>query len=188
MTFNLSQTTGINPHKCQMTQICAVHNDHVFMRFVTPSCPIDPKASEITSIYYDKDTNVMTHRDQQVQHYSTEVILQGILDFLSTIDSPVLVAHNSKRFDLIILYRVAMSCIMLSTLKGSFDKFMDSLPLSRTVLHYYPSHKVNRIYKCMFKEEFPAHDAAEDARALGRIVQGIYERPDIEELYYCSFN
>ena len=195
MAYTLSQcvwfdleTTGLNPHKCQMTQICAVHNDKVFMRFVTPNCPIDPKASEITSIYYDKDTNVMTHRDQPVQHVSTELILQGLLDFLSTIDSPVLVAHNGKYFDFIILYRAVMSYNMLSTFKGSFDKFMDSLPLSRAVLSYYPSHKLNRIYKRMFKEEFPAHDAAEDAKALGRIVKGIYERSDMLELYYCSFN
>ena len=81
-----------------------------------------------------------------------------------------------------------MSYNMLSTFKGSFDKFMDSLPLSRAVLSYYPSHKLNRLYKRMFKEEFPAHDAAEDAKALGRIVKGIYERSDMLELYYCSFN
>ena len=124
----------------------------------------------------------MTHRDQPVQHFSTELILQGLLDFLSTIDSPVLVAHNGKYFDFIILYKAVMSYNMLSTFKGSFDKFMDSLPLSRAVLSYYPSHKLNRIYKRMFKEEFPAHDTAEDAKALGRIVKGIYKRSDMLEL------
>ena len=124
MTLNLSQcvyfdleTTGLNPHKCQMPQICAVHNDNVFIKFVISNCPIDPKALEVTSIYYDKDTNVTRHGDQEVQHFPTEVILKGILDILSNIDSHVLVAHNGKRFDYVILYRAVMSCSMYLRIK-----------------------------------------------------------------------
>ena len=61
MAYTLSQcvwfdleTTGLNPHKCQMTQICAV-----FMRFVTPNCPIDPKASEIINDLTIRSNNLV---------------------------------------------------------------------------------------------------------------------------------
>ena len=66
MAYTLSQcvwfdleTTGLNSHKCQMTQICAVHNDIVFMRFVTPNCPIDPKASEIINDLTIRSNNLV---------------------------------------------------------------------------------------------------------------------------------
>ena len=115
MAFNIEQlvyfdieTTGLDPIHDNITQIFAIHDDNVYMQYVTPNCPINPKASEITSIYYDKDSNIMTHRDQQVQHLPTHAILEGLLEFLSKINSPVLVAHNGKRFDFIFLYRTAM--------------------------------------------------------------------------------
>ena len=156
--------------------------------FNTPNCPINPKASEITSIYYDKDSNIMTHRDQQVQHLPTHTILEGLLEFLSKVNSPVIVSHNGKRFDFIFLYRAAMSCELLTRFRDTLDTFMDTLPLSRTVLNYYRSLRLERIYKRMFKETFPSHDAEEDTKALRRITHGILERSDMDELHYCSFH
>ena len=161
MAFNIEQlvyfdieTTGLDPIHDNITQICAIHDDNVYMQYVTPNCPINPNASEITSIYYDKDSNIMTHRDQQVQHLPTHTILEGLLEFLSKINSLVLVAHNGKRFDFIFLYRAAMSCDLLTRFRDTLDTFMDTLPLSRTVLNYYRPYDLKEYISACSKKHF----------------------------------
>ncbi len=180
------ETTGLNPYYDQMVQIAAIYNDTVFSEYVTPSVDINPGASQVTSIYFDRETNIMTHHGEPVSHLPAEQVLCRLAKFLREIDNPILVAHNGLGYDFIILYKALISCNSLDIFKQHITGFLDSLPLCRTIMPTCPTYKLGVIYRRLFRMEFVAHDAVEDSRALRDIV--ISQQHHMEEINHYSYN
>jgi DNA polymerase III epsilon subunit-like protein len=85
------------------------------------------------------------------------------------IHKPLLVCHNGKTFDSVILMKSVMQnpeCGLESTLGG----FVDSLHVFREVLPGRPSYKLEALVKDTMEVTFNAHSALEDVRALQALV------------------
>ena len=160
----------VDPHHAHILQICARHEDKNCTRYVTPIRTIQKKAGEVNGIAYDCRSKVMTYKSNEVQHISLFKALEDFLDFLADIKNPVLVSHNGKSFDFIILYRVAAITKLLPRFKLCVYGFLDSLPLCRNLLRGHPKYSLTALYSALLKEDFEAHDALEDCKALEKIL------------------
>ena len=159
-----------DPHKVHILQICAQHGDRDCTSYVTPARPIDKRAGEVNGINYDNHSRIMTYKKIKVRHITLHNALLDLLDFLSGIEHPVLVAHNGKSFDFIILYRASAATGLLHRFKSCVQGFMDTLPLCRNQLPGYDRHSLKFIYAGLLHEDFPAHDAKNDCIALEKII------------------
>ena len=95
---------------------------------------------------------------------------------MKPVDNIVLIGHNSFLFDTPRLLRNGGRQFS-NQLQEMKVLFTDSLPIIKfirsqpnNVLKPSPNNKLGSVYKALFNCEFPAHDALEDVKALGRIL------------------
>lgn len=88
-----------------IVQLAATYGDHVFNRYITPNQEMSEKASRVTGINYNFMTNEMVYNNKSVSHSHALQVLLNFIQFLMLFGKIcVLVAHNYKVFDSIILY------------------------------------------------------------------------------------
>ena len=175
----------VDPFSVLLLQLCARHEDRTCTRYVTPSRPVEQKAGEVNGINYNKALGEMTYRNNRVKHISLHKALLEFLDFLSGIRSPVLVAHNGKAYDFIILHRVATATGLLPQFKSRVCGFMDSLQLCRNLLPGFERHSLKALSAGLIGGGFELHNAKNDCIALEKIVSKL--RPSSCTLERFSF-
>ncbi len=93
---------------------------------------------------------------------------------------PVLISHNAAVFDVPVLLRNAGK-LYNEQLDQINVNFGDSLPLIKSLIQSqhaplklsngdYCRANISSVYQCLFKDEFNAHDALEDVKALRKIL------------------
>jgi len=83
---------------CDIIQIAAMYGNTLFSRYVWPSKPIHPKASEVHKITVDKQQ--MYVDGKRVEHVDQRRAMTEFVQFIQQVSAPVvLVAHNGRRFD-----------------------------------------------------------------------------------------
>ncbi|XP_062579139.1 uncharacterized protein LOC134241063 [Saccostrea cucullata] len=98
------ETTGL-ARDSHIVQLSAVRNDEVFNKYIIPEKPMSSKATEITGIKVVN--NKMYHNDEEVETVSIKDALIQFIDFMKKSESDaVLVGHNSKVFDLPVLFNI----------------------------------------------------------------------------------
>ena len=111
----------------------------------------------------------MYHRGNPVKSVGIGEALNLFLEFLG--DWPVVVVgHNIKAFDCLILLNAARGCDMVDRLHNAVHGFVDTLPLFRQVNKRLKSHSLGHLHEHYLGRNYDSHDAREDARALQEIV------------------
>ena len=130
-TTDLSKTS-------QIVSIGAVtEHGATFHRYLIPTCPISPRASQIHDITLEDGLlhkNGVWKRKALGQREG----LQTFMDWLESKDAQCLVAHNNLRFDSIIL-KNSMARFGVKRPRNGFSRwfFVDSLQLMRGKLLNY---------------------------------------------------
>ena len=108
---------------------------------------------------------------------------QGLTDFCTYLEQYshsariVLIAHNGDKFDFPVLINALERNNLLRVFLSINVLFVDSLKIvskemkqKDSPLQSCRSKSLFDLYECLIKETFDAHDAAEDAAALSRVL------------------
>ena len=106
-----------------------------------------------------------------VTSHDPRVGLSNFLSFLSTLDRPVLAAHNCTNFDSKVLYNALMKFDLVPHFKSVCLGFLDTLPLFKHTFPKQPSYKLDRLVKALLDQDYDAHNAIEDCKALQELVK-----------------
>ncbi|XP_061184839.1 uncharacterized protein LOC133192851 [Saccostrea echinata] len=166
VSFDL-ETTGLGKD-CDITQIGAAFEGQIFSQYILPSKPISPAAFAVTGLAVSGGS--MYKEGYHVPSTSTEEGIQNFLDWLSKIPQPVLMAHNA-RFDACIFCRILLATEKSIPASKLICGFVDTLPLFRKQLPERTSYKQVDLVKDLLHEDYSAHDAASDSRALLHLVK-----------------
>ena len=178
--------TGKNAELCQLS---AIHENHVFSKFILPTGNVSTGASRVNKLSVQNINGIrkLLKENQPVERVSLDKALQEFHTFLSQVkcstqkdSSIILIGHNSSTFDTPILLRRSNENFRgkLSNLNVYFG---DSQILVKHLLKdKHPALQLSEstscksnqsaLYSHLFKEEFEAHDALEDVKALKKIL------------------
>ncbi|RUA06482.1 MAG: hypothetical protein DSY43_01905 [Gammaproteobacteria bacterium] len=168
------ETSGFRKD-AEITQLACVDikGEREFSTYIMPKRAIDPSASKVTglSVGYSQGVRVLCKDGKPVEADDLQTALKGFSDFLNQpSNKPVLlVAHNGQSFD---APRIVFH-IEAEDLIESFPSdilFGDSLIASRKFFKRKNHLKLSDIYYETFKQQFSAHDALQDCKALQAIL------------------
>ena len=194
--------TGKNALLCQLS---ALQENHVFSKYILPTGNVSTGASRVNKLSVQNINGIrkLLKENQPVETVSLDKALQEFHTFLSQVKCSsqkesciVLIGHNSSTFDTPILLRKSNE-IFRRKLSNLNVYFGDSQILVKHLLkNKHPALQLSEstscksnqsaLYSHLFKEEFEAHDALEDVKALTKIVSFCTstEQGKIRELFW----
>ena len=178
--------TGKNAELCQLS---AIHENQVFSKYILPTGNVSTGASRVNklSVQNINEIRKLLKENQTVETVSLDKALQEFHTFLSQVKCStqkesciVLIGHNSSTFDTPILLGRSDENFR-SKLSNLNVYFGDSQILVKHLLKdKHPALQLSEsascksnqsaLYSHLFKEEFEAHDALEDVKALRKIL------------------
>ena len=102
---------------------------------------------------------------------SIKDVLLEFIDFLETIQNPVLVGHNIKTFDLSFLFNHLMKCEQWENFCEVVVGFVDTLPVFKKEFPNRSSYKQDILMKNLLHESYSAHNALDDVKALQKLCE-----------------
>ncbi|XP_061190963.1 uncharacterized protein LOC133199106 [Saccostrea echinata] len=162
------ETTGL-ARDSHIVQLSAVRNDEVFNKYIIPKKPMTSKATEITGIQVVN--NKMYHNHEEVETVSIKDALIQFMDFMK-MSGPdvVLVGHNSKVFDLPVLFNILSKLNILETFSSAVTGFIDTIPLFKMSHPNLSSYSQLHLFAEILQDKYSAHDSLQDVIALKRLV------------------
>ena len=162
----------ISDASCEIIQLAARYADISFCRYVVPSIVIQETASRITGLTCDGSS--LYKNGVPMQTCSIQECLTSFRDWLDStpgIHKPVLFAHNSRKFDSVVLCRAIRKYSNIP-LQDCIIGFCDTLPMMKNHASCKTSNAtletlVLEILGC----RFDAHDACEDCTYLQKLVE-----------------
>ncbi|XP_068701266.1 uncharacterized protein [Montipora foliosa] len=181
--------TGKLAEICQLSAV-SENGRHEFSTFILPQSSISYSAYLVNGMTIKNIRGIRTlyHRNNPVQSVTIEEALRDFLTFIKQIKNcdevennlTVLIGHNSATFDVPILLRNSDDNFK-DSLNDMNVYFADSLQLVKNLIK--DKHKAleietggyckpnqSSLYTHLFNEQFDAHDALEDVRALRKIL------------------
>lgn len=108
----------------------------VLNEFETPKEPVSDEAESVTGISFDFHSNQMTQHGVEKEHKHTMNVLLDFIDFLKLFShNIILVAHNCRNFDCIILYNQLLQTNLWKYFCLFVIGFSDTLHFFK---HFYP--------------------------------------------------
>lgn len=171
------------PH---ITQIAAVEpqSKKQFNVYVKPKVPIAESAQQVTGIVCS-NSGEMTVRGEPVQSYGIGEALDKFWKYLRQFSSPILVAHNGRRFDFPVLVSSVKASQALDKMFACITGFIDSLAVFKKVFPGQECYKQEHLVKTFLCSSYSAHDALEDVESLGNLV--LFTGLDSRALLQYSF-
>ncbi|XP_060597360.1 uncharacterized protein LOC132751224 [Ruditapes philippinarum] len=179
VTFDLETTDLMRgQHLPQITQIAAtdLNGSRKFSQYVLPTVQIAPGARQVTGLTVRG--GILLRKGQPVEATDIKTALERFCAWLNKMHNTVLIAHNGRKFDFPILVHHLKST-------GTYDKFtefckgfVDSLEVFRKVLPDRESYKQVDLVNEIMNTAYGAHDAVEDAVALGKLVKYLEIQPN----------
>ncbi|KAF7701890.1 three prime repair exonuclease 4 [Silurus meridionalis] len=185
MVFFDLETTGLGP-SCDIVQLAAVSGHHTFNLFMVPRCRMEPGASRITGFRVRRH-RLFRHR-RPVLTNSLKEALVCFITFLRMFGRPLLVGHNIRRFDCLVLARVLDEFDLKATFQDGILGFLDSLPLTRQLLKDsgVQSFKQENLVKTVLGVSYAAHDALSDVQALQMLYRAL--KPAANQIQRHTFS
>ena len=96
--------------------------------------------------------------------------IDNLLSWLEKMQNVVLVAHNGRKFDFPVLISAISNVKALDKFYSCVIGFLDSLTMLKKVFPGRGSYKQEDLVVGLLHATYPAHDALEDVRALGKLT------------------
>ncbi|XP_036432325.1 LOW QUALITY PROTEIN: three prime repair exonuclease 4 [Colossoma macropomum] len=162
------ETTGLGP-SCDIVQLAAVSGSHTLNLFMVPRCRMEPGASRVTGFRVRRH-QLFLHR-RPVLTNSLREALVSFITFLRMFGRPLLVGHNIRRFDCLVLARALDEFGLKAAFQTGVVGFLDSLPLARQLLKDsgIQSFKQENLVKTVLGVSYAAHNALADVQALQKL-------------------
>ena len=198
--FDLETTDkGRAAEICQISAI--TQNGHTYSSYVLPKGNVSVGASRVNNLTVENinGSRLLCKNSLPVTANSLENALYSFSEFIKEHCCtngkrfvPVLIGHNAAVFDVPILLRNAGKSYD-EELHNLNVHFGDSLPLIKSLLQRKHTSlqltngdncpaNIGSIYTCLFHEDFNAHDALEDVKALRKILFSSELGIDIEAI------
>ncbi|XP_029289295.1 uncharacterized protein LOC115009463 [Cottoperca gobio] len=163
------ETTGLS-QSCEIVQLAAVSGGHSLNLYVTPRCRMQRGAAKVTGFRVRRQ-RLYLHRQLVFTNSLREVVVSFIA-FLQMLGRPLVIGHNSRRFDCPLLARALDELDLRAQFESSVSGCVDTLPLAREILKErgLQSFRQENLVRELLGVNYKAHDALEDVRAL----QGLY--------------
>ena len=118
------------------------------------------------------------YRMNPVKTVPIKEALQRFVEFLRGILKPVLVGHNSKKFDLPFLRFYLKENQMWEAFLSVVEGYVDTVIVFKKEVPNTPSasHKQVDLVKDLLGEEYEAHAALEDVRALQKLSELVKDK------------
>ncbi|KAJ0001073.1 hypothetical protein NQD34_006093 [Periophthalmus magnuspinnatus] len=184
------ETTGLS-RDSEIVQLAAVSSSHSLNLYVLPQGRMDWGAMRATGLSVHKH-RLYLHKRPVLCTPPTEALL-AFLSFLHMCQKPtqrpLLVGHNARAFDVPVLLRALEGRGLRGALEDTVEGAVDSLALSRDMLRDRGvcSYRQEALVRRLLGEDYTAHDALQDARALQRLVL-LGLRPQLEDLSRHMFS
>ena len=156
------------PH---ITQIAAVEvggSGKEFNSYVMPQLPMSDEALQMTRIVVSGERMVV--RGEDVNPASIHDALDSFTDWLQQFSNVFLVAHNGRRFDFPVLTSALSHTNKLDAFCSTVSGYVDSLAVFKQAFPKMSSYKLEDLVASQLKEQYGAHDALEDVKALGKLL------------------
>ncbi|XP_011406276.1 PREDICTED: exonuclease DPD1, chloroplastic/mitochondrial-like [Amphimedon queenslandica] len=189
------ETTGLAKNS-DIIQIAAevVGQNNMWSKYLIPNQDIGYHATQVTGMHVEETDGVriLMEGNEEVDAASYEDGLTQFYYYLCQLSNKkdhnarlILVAHNGRRFDAPILVNAFKKInVSSSDLSEKEIYFSDSLEILRKLqkdqhpLLNNPQDEgrkklslgLGKLYRHLFQEDFPAHDATEDVKAMKRIL------------------
>ena len=172
LTHSLAHTPPLSDTwQCDIIQLAAISGVHTFNIYMMPQVAIDRGATAVNG--FSVSDGALLLRGTAIPTATLTEALTSFLDFLRSLEQPVLLAaHNARRFDKPVLDRALLGCSLARQFQQLGSRFLDTLPLSRALHPGLDSHSLVNLSGYFLPRHYNAHDALEDVRAL-------------QELYNC---
>lgn len=157
------ETTGLDTSGCDIVQLSAISGDRLFNVYMLPRCRIAEGASRVTGLT-SRGQKLFLHK-QPVDTIPIKEALELFISYLRTFNKPLLVGHNSKRFDCRILLRILEEFYLIDEFLDVVSGFLDTLLLSREMFTL-PKYSQPFLVEHFLHRGYGAHNATEDVRAL----------------------
>ncbi|CAC5370269.1 unnamed protein product [Mytilus coruscus] len=196
-TFFDLETTGLS-RISDITQIAAVHDKKLYQSYVLPRCDISVEASKVTGITCCLAKNKMYVHGKEVDTKSQYEALLDFIEFLKTIQNPILVGHNICNFDMAILsnklkeFNLFSSFCNVTILILKYVGFLDTLKLAKRIFprNEVDNYKQSTLILKYVGLEYSAHNATEDVQSLQHLfhqkMKNNCKHIDLHSIYYCS--
>ncbi|XP_061177423.1 uncharacterized protein LOC133186204 [Saccostrea echinata] len=168
------EATGLE-RDSHITQIAALdeESDECFCSYIIPKKPISFQASRVTGLRIKENT--MYHNGMPVPAESIHEVLRGFISFLDNLPSDqqkILVGHNIKSYDCLVLMHALRSCGMVDDFHQQVIGYMETRKLFRLSFPSQKSFSQINLSRALLGENFTyaAHDAMEDVRTLKKLV------------------
>lgn len=171
---------------CDIVQLAAVSGRHTLNLFMVPRCRMDPGASRVTG-FKVRRCRLFRHRRPMLTNSLKEALV-SFITFLRMFGRPLLVGHNIRRFDCLVLARVLDEFGLKAAFQAGILGFLDSLPLTRLLLKDSGVHsfKQENLVKTVLGLSYAAHDALGDVQALQKLYWAL--RPTASHIQQHTFS
>lgn len=152
---------------------------HSLNLYVVPRCRMQRGASKVTGFKVHRQ-RLYLHR-QPVLTNSLREVLVSFIAFLQMLGRPLVVGHNIRRFDCVLLARALDEFGLRAEFESLVSGYVDTLPLSREVLKDYglESFRQENLVRELLGVSYKAHDALEDVRALQALYDVLRPKPEV---------
>ena len=139
--------------------------------YMMPEIAIDRGAAEVTG--FSVRDGALLLQGTAVPTVTLTEALTSFLDFLQSLEQPVLLAaHGARRFDKPVLDRALLRCSLTRQFQQLGSRYLDTFLLSKALYPRIDSYSQVNLVRHFLGKIYNAHNALEDVRAL-------------QELYSC---
>ncbi|XP_067911721.1 protein PML-like isoform X2 [Heterodontus francisci] len=159
------ETTGLEKD-CDIVQLSAVSGEKIFNKYILPSRPMSAGAVTITGIQIMG--GILYLRGQPQPTCSLQEAMTAFLQFLQSLDRPLLAGHNIWKFDGPIILRAWQEISIKNEFARCVTGFLDTLLLAQDIIpkSEVKSYKQTELVQTFLKKGYEAHNAIEDVKSL----------------------
>ncbi|KAI4796256.1 hypothetical protein KUCAC02_027865 [Chaenocephalus aceratus] len=133
------ETTGLRTKSCHIVQLAASCKNIIFNCYILPGIPIEYGATEVNGLTVS-DGQLFLH-GEPVSIEPLYSSLQSFIDYLGSFPGPVLLAaHNSRRFDEIVLMRPNLVRYFLGGKYNAHNAVEDAKQLDELFNYWNPDN------------------------------------------------
>ncbi|CAL8321542.1 unnamed protein product [Gadus morhua 'NCC'] len=123
------ETTGLETWRCDIIQLAAISGERTFNVYMMPKIAIDRGAAEVTG--FSVRDGALLLQGTAVPTVTLPEALTSFLDFLQSLEQPVLLAaHGARCFDKPVLDRALLRCSLTRQFQQLGSRYLDTFLLN----------------------------------------------------------